>query len=71
MPNLLLYHEARRQLEQLHASPVCPSRGEHPLAYPEELFDEIRREQEGKSAYDDIIVELFDGRRAPQPEYAY
>ena len=71
MPNLLLYHEARERLEQLHAAPVCPSSGEHPLAYPEELFDELRRQQETDSAYDNLISELFDGRRTPRPEYAY
>ncbi len=71
MPNLLLYHEAREQLEQLHAAPICPSRGEHPLAYPEELFDELKREQETESAYDQLVAELFDSRRTPRPEYAY
>jgi len=71
MPNLLLFHEARQQLEQLHAAPVCPSCGEHPLAYPDELFDELRPKQETDSAYDQLITELFDSRRTPRPEYVY
>lgn len=71
MPNLLIYHEARVQLEQLRSAPICPSRDEHPLAYPEELFDELRRDQETESAYDQLIADLFDGRRTPRPEYAY
>ena len=71
MPNLFLYHEARELLEQLRATPVCPLRGEHPLAYPEELFDELGQAENNESSYDKLIIELFEGHRTPRPEYAY
>ncbi len=72
MPNLLIYAEARECLDQLRAAADCPaSRKAHSLAYPEELFAELRPDSPAGSAYNELLDELFDGRLAPQPEYAY
>lgn len=71
MPNLLLYQEARECLEQLRAAPVSPLRGDHPLAYPDELFTELERKPASAPVYDQLVNELFDSRRALRPEYAY
>jgi hypothetical protein len=71
MPNLLLYQEARECLEQLRAAPASPLRGDHPLAYPEELFAELERESDSAPAYDQLVNELFDSHRASKRQYAY
>jgi len=71
MPNLLLYQEARECLEQLRAAPASLLRGDHPLAYPDELFAELERESDSAPAYDQLVNELFDSHRASRREYAY
>ena len=75
MTNLLLYVEARESLDQLHekrragGGPIL--RNEHPLAYPEELFDELKAGRQTAPAHDRWLEVLFDGRLMPHPEYAH
>ena len=72
MPNLLLYVEARECIDQLRAAADCPAAREaNSLAYPEELFDDRPPAPPAELTTDRLLDELFDGRLAARPEYAY
>ena len=69
MTNLLLYAEARDRLEQLtNQQSPC---GEHPLSYPDDLYEELDRGEAPAPADNTLLRELFDGHFVSLLQFAF
>ena len=68
MTNLLLYAEARDRLDQLTAQPSpCD---EHPLSYPDDLYEELNRGEASAPVDNTLLRELFDSHFMSLSQFA-